>query len=53
MISTLSYENDVVCEPLVCGGTVSPVCKKLGRRFVGSDIEQEYVDTAVYRLDPK
>ncbi len=43
-------ENDPVCDPFFGSGTTVLACKKLGRRFVGCDVEQECMDTAICKL---
>lgn len=49
-ISKLTKENDLVLDPFIGSGTVAIACKKLNRRFIGIDVNQEYVDIANKRL---
>lgn len=37
-------------DPFIGSGTVAIACKKLNRRFIGIDVNQEYVDIANKRL---
>lgn len=45
-----SNEGDVVFDPFLGSGTTSVVSKKLGRRFVGVEVEEEYALLAEKRL---
>ena len=45
-----SRVGDVVLNPFIGSGTSAVVVKKLGRRFLGCDINLEYVRTAEGRL---
>ncbi len=43
-------EGDVVCDPFMGTGTVGVACKKYGRRFVGIDNVQKFVDYSKKRI---
>jgi len=45
-----SYPNDLVVDPFVGVGTSCVVAKRLGRRFIGIDLNRNYVDMAIKRL---
>lgn len=45
-----STENDVVLDPFLGSGTTSVVAKKLGRHFIGIEIEPQYCIWAEQRL---
>ena len=43
-------ENDIVFDPFVGTGTSAIAAKKLGRRFIGIDIDDKYVDITLEKL---
>ena len=49
-IVSWSNEGDVVYDPFMGSGTTAIAAVKLGRRWVGSEISQEYADIALERL---
>ena len=51
-ILSSSRIGDVVFDPFVGGGTTAVVAKKLGRKFLGCDINPDYVKFAMKRLEP-
>lgn len=50
VIKLFSFAGDVVLDPFNGVGTTTTVAHKLGRKFVGIDISQEYCDLAIKRL---
>lgn len=46
LILATTDENDVVLDPMVGTGTTCVAAKKLGRRFIGIDIDPKYVEIA-------
>lgn len=42
--------NALVCDPFLGSGTTAEACFNLGRRFVGFELKQQYVDVAISRL---
>ena len=50
-IEKLTKPGDVVLDPYMGSGTVADVCMKLGRKFIGFEVEQEYVNMANKRLE--
>jgi len=50
-VDLYSFPNDIVFDPFMGSGTVAVVAKKLGRRYLGYDLSQEYVDKAIKRVD--
>ena len=50
LISASSVENDLVLDPFAGVGTCPVVCQRLGRRFIGIEQEQDFVDAANERL---
>lgn len=52
-IGLTSQKDDVVLDPFVGSGTTSIAAHKLGRRSLGFDVDEEYLDTARSRLKGK
>jgi DNA modification methylase len=50
VLKLFSYKNDIVLDPFNGVGTTTVVAKKLGRRFLGIDISEEYCRTGERRL---
>ena len=42
LLILLTKENDIVLDPFVGSGTTAVACKKLGRNYIGFDINQQY-----------
>lgn len=53
MILAGSREGDTVLDPFTGSGTTGYVCKKLGRNFLGTELNPEYVALAKDRIDGK
>lgn len=51
VILASSKPNDVVFDPFLGSGTTSVVAKKLGRRYVGIEIDEQYCCLAEKRLE--
>jgi hypothetical protein len=50
LIEVLSLPGDLVVDPCCGSGTVAVACKRLDRRFIGCDTDQDAVNTALVRL---
>jgi len=50
LIRIFSNENDIVLDPFVGSGTTAVACKLLDRKFIGIEINPDYVDIANKRL---
>ena len=50
LIRVHTNKGDLVLAPFLGSGTVAVVCKRLGRNFIGIEIEKKYVDIANKRL---
>lgn len=50
LMKLFSYQGDIVLDPFNGAGTTSLVAWKLGRRFIGIDISEEYCDRALRRI---
>ena len=44
-------DGDTVCDPFMGSGTTGVACVKLGRKFIGIEIEPKYFDIACKRID--
>lgn len=51
ILLNFSQEGDVVYDPFMGTGTTAIVAKKLGRNFIGSEINPNYVELAKKRLE--
>jgi site-specific DNA-methyltransferase (adenine-specific) len=49
-IISWSNEGDTVLDPFVGSGTTCKMAKQLGRKYIGVDISQEYIDITKQRL---
>lgn len=50
LIEKFSEPGDVILDPLLGGGTTAVVALRLGRRFIGADIDKEAVNTTELRV---
>lgn len=50
LILTTTDENDVVLDPFIGTGTTAIAAKRLGRQFIGIDIDSKYVDLSRNKL---
>jgi site-specific DNA-methyltransferase (adenine-specific) len=50
LIAHLSKPNDLILDPFCGSGTTCVAAKKLGRRYIGIDISEEYCEIARMRL---
>jgi DNA modification methylase len=53
LIQLFTYQGDVVMDPFMGSGTTCLAAAKDGRRFVGYDLNEEYVELARKRLEGK
>jgi site-specific DNA-methyltransferase (adenine-specific) len=49
-IELLTYKNDVVLDPFSGSGTTCYVAKKLGRKYIGFEISEDYYNESISRL---
>jgi site-specific DNA-methyltransferase (adenine-specific) len=52
LIQLYSFENDVILDPFMGSGTTAVSALKAGRKYIGYDISQEYINLANKRLEP-
>ena len=50
ILTNFSREGDVVYDPFMGTGTTAVVCKRMGRRYIGSELLPHYVEIAKDRL---
>jgi len=50
-IETMSDVGDLVFDPFLGSGTTAVVADRLGRKFFGCDISEEYIKVAMKRLE--
>jgi DNA modification methylase len=46
-----SNENETILDPFMGSGTTGVACAKLGRKFIGIEIEPKYFDIACDRIE--
>jgi DNA modification methylase len=51
LILMTTNEGDLVVDPFLGSGTVALACKKLNRRFIGTEIDKKYCNIAEKRLN--
>lgn len=50
-INLLSYKDDIILDPFSGSGTTCVVAQKLGRKWIGLDISQDYINVANRRMN--
>lgn len=50
LIQRVTEQNDTILDPFMGSGTTGVACMKLGRKFVGIEIELKYVEIAAKRI---
>ena len=50
IVERLTLPGQLVVDPFLGGGTTAVVCRDLGRRFVGCDVDEAAVNTTLKRL---
>ncbi len=53
LIKLFSFYGDTVLDPFIGVGTTAVAAKKLGRKYVGFDVNPDYVKTANRRIREK
>jgi len=51
LIELFSKQNNTILDPFMGSGTTGVACAKLGRRFIGIEIEPKYFDIACKRIE--
>lgn len=52
-ISNSTIEGDVVLDPFLGSGTTAKACQELNRKYIGFEINEEYYNIALARLNEK
>ena len=50
LIEKLTNPNDLILDPFLGGGTTGAAAVSMGRKFIGSDIEQENINISCERI---
>lgn len=50
-ILSWTNKNDIVLDPFIGSGTTGIACKELGRNYIGIDIDKEYYNLAISRIN--
>jgi site-specific DNA-methyltransferase (adenine-specific) len=50
MVMKASLEGEMVLDPFMGSGTTGVACARLGRKFIGIEIEERYFDIACKRI---
>lgn len=50
-VSTLTNQGDIVLDPFMGSGSTGASAKGMGRKFIGIEIDENYFDIAVHRLE--
>jgi site-specific DNA-methyltransferase (adenine-specific) len=50
IVGLFSFRDQIVCDPFMGSGTTGVACVKLGRKFIGIEIEPKYFDIACKRI---
>jgi len=50
LIKLTTRENQVVLDPFLGSGTTAVACKRINRRFIGIEINEEYYNIAINRI---
>jgi len=50
LIEVSTFENEIVFDPFIGGGSTLIACKQLNRKYIGSEIKEKYFDIVNKRL---
>ena len=50
-IKLLSNPNDLVLDPFLGSGSTAVACKRLNRNFIGFDLNKDYCELAIKRVE--
>lgn len=51
LLKLLTYKNDLILDPFMGSGTTGVACKKLGRNFIGIELDEKYFNIAKQRIE--
>ena len=52
LIQLYSFTNDIILDPFIGSGTTAISALKAGRKYVGYDINNDYLELANRRIEP-
>ncbi|MCX8055028.1 MAG: site-specific DNA-methyltransferase [Ignavibacteria bacterium] len=52
LIQLYSFKNDIILDPFIGSGTTAVAALKADRKFIGYDINKEYIELARKRIEP-
>lgn len=52
LINLVTKPGSIVLDPFIGSGTTAIACKELNRKFIGIEINKQYIDIATQRLKP-
>lgn len=50
LISLFTFDNDKILDPFMGSGTTGVACIKMGRKFIGIELDKKYFDIACQRI---
>jgi site-specific DNA-methyltransferase (adenine-specific) len=51
LLGDFTRRNETICDPFMGSGTTGVACVKLGRKFIGIEIDEKYFDIACRRIE--
>jgi DNA modification methylase len=51
LVEKMTTSGDIILDPFMGSGTTGVACARLGRKFIGIEIEKKYFDIACERID--
>lgn len=51
LVKLFSFDNQLILDPFMGSGTTGVACVKLGRKFIGIELEPKYFDIACKRIE--
>lgn len=51
LVSLFTADRDVILDPFMGSGTTGIACAKMGRKFIGIEIDEKYFDIACRRIE--
>ena len=50
LVNRVSFKEETILDPFMGSGTTGVACVKLGRKFIGIELEPKYFDIACERI---
>jgi len=51
IVSDFTQDGETICDPFMGSGTTGVACVKLGRRFIGIEMEERFFDLSCRRIE--